>query len=72
MKGINRTSSANAALPGESAMTSAMPPAIRELRDQGSLRDVDLYFADLVRRMSGKDEEPLLIAAASRSNRECY
>ena len=64
MKGINRTSSANAALPGESAMTSAMPPAIRELRDQGSLRDVDLYFADLVRRMSGKDEEPLLIAAA--------
>ena len=40
---------------------------LAQLRDQGSLRDVDFAFADLIRRMSGGDDESLLLAAALAS-----
>ncbi len=40
---------------------------IEKLWGQGSLRDIDYYFADFIRRMSGSDDELLLLTAALTS-----
>ena len=40
---------------------------IEKLWKQGSLRDIDYYFADFIRRMSGSDDEVLLLTAALTS-----
>lgn len=40
---------------------------IKKLWKQGSLRDIDYYFVDFIRRMSGSDDELLLITAALTS-----